>query len=552
MSSDARARIGGGLLGAAGLIAVLTIASRLVGFARWLIHSHMLQGGSLTAGAYASANQIPNILYEVAAGGALASVVVPLLAAPVSRALRRDVNRISAALLTWAIAALVPLAAVVVLAAPWFAQLLHPAALDGAAGAAYDELLTRLLRVFALQIPFYGIGIILSGVLQAHRRFFWPAAAPLVSSVVVIASYLVFGTLAHGRQGDPAALSDAAINWLAWGTTAGVVAMSMCQLPAVLRLGVRMRPTFTFQPGEGARAARLAAAGIGALLAQQAAMTTVLALAPRHGDAGTISIYQYALAVYVLPYAIMAVPIGTAIFPRLAEFAATHPPEAFARLALSSTRLLLVVAFLGTAILLADAPSAAPLFGLRADAAAAMTTAIAWFAPGLAGYSLIFHSSRVLYAVDRGRAAVTATALGWATVVVASVALAQLLAPAAGGGDSRAALQALAAGNSVGMLVAGLGLLWATARATAAPAGPFVRTLAVGAVGAALGGWLGRHTLDSTMAIVGEGVAGAVLGAIPGTLVAAAVTLAAVALLDRPALGPVLGRFNWKTPGGKR
>ncbi len=54
---------------------------------------------------------------------------------------------------------------------------------------------TRMLRVFAPQIPLYGIGIVLTGLLQAHRRFAWPVLAPLLSSVVVIATYALYGAV---------------------------------------------------------------------------------------------------------------------------------------------------------------------------------------------------------------------------------------------------------------------------------------------------------------------------------------------------------------------
>ncbi len=50
-----------------------------------------------------------------------------------------------------------------------------------------------MLRVFAPQLPLYGVGIVLTGVLQAHRRFAWPVLAPLLSSVVV-------GARTYGRS----------------------------------------------------------------------------------------------------------------------------------------------------------------------------------------------------------------------------------------------------------------------------------------------------------------------------------------------------------------
>ena len=64
----------------------------------------------------------------------------------------------------------------------------------------------RMLRVFAPQLPLYGIGIVLTGVLQAHRRFAWPVLAPLLSSVTVIAAYLAFAAV-DGAQADLAGLS---------------------------------------------------------------------------------------------------------------------------------------------------------------------------------------------------------------------------------------------------------------------------------------------------------------------------------------------------------
>ena len=59
-----------------------------------------------------------------------------------------------------------------------------------------------MLRVFAPQLPLYGLGIVLTGVLQAHHRFAWPVIAPLLSSVTVIGAYLSY---APGRRRPAAA-----------------------------------------------------------------------------------------------------------------------------------------------------------------------------------------------------------------------------------------------------------------------------------------------------------------------------------------------------------
>src|SRR5690606_19201476 len=117
-------------------------ASRVVGFGRWVAQLSEV-GPNALGTAYNSANAIPNVLFEVVAGGALASVVVPLLAGPIAKALRGEVDRIASALLTWTLAALVPLGVLVALPAPPIVAVFLPGAPPGDVAVAAD-----FLRIF--------------------------------------------------------------------------------------------------------------------------------------------------------------------------------------------------------------------------------------------------------------------------------------------------------------------------------------------------------------------------------------------------------------------
>jgi len=494
----AQRRVGAGLAGAAALIAVITLLSRVVGFGRWMAQSYGV-GASATGTAYATANLLPNVLFEVVAGGALAGAVVPLLAAPLARRLRTEVDRIASALLTWAVALLVPTAVLLtVFARPIVGLLYQPGpTTDPAVAAQTTDLAVSLVAVFAPQVVLYGIGVVLTGVLQAQRRFSWPAAAPLASSAVVITTYLVFRHLAVGSTRDhPGELSASAVAWLGWGTTLGVAAMSLPLLAPVLRSGLRLRPTFRFPPGVGTRARNLAFAGLGGLVAQQVSVLVTAKLANDVGGLGTINLFMYSQAVYLLPYAVLAVPLATAAFPRLAEHAATGDRERYGQLVSVSTRGVLAVSMLGAAVLIAVAPAVAAFFG-TIDASrdpalvAHMSPTLTLLAPGLLGYALIFQLSRVLFALERGRAAVSAVAAGWFTVAVASIVGVRLAAPTSG--DPGGTLRGLAAGNSVGMLVAGVVLLVVVRRAAGRDAMKGItRTVAVTLVGAVVAAGAGR------------------------------------------------------------
>ncbi|GEN79174.1 murein biosynthesis integral membrane protein MurJ [Actinotalea fermentans] len=516
----------GGLAGAAAMIALVNVASRVVGFARWLAQASEVGPTSL-GDAYNSANALPNVLFEVIAGGALASVVVPLLAVPLARSLRRDVDTVASALLGWALAALVPLGGLVALTA-------RPLVWAFMRGASEAEVAVaaQLLQMFALQIPLYGVGLVLTGVLQAHRRFFWPALAPLLNSLVVIGALLVFGSRVTDPAVEPTQVAGDALAVLGWGTTAGVAVMSLPLLVPVHRLGVRLRPTLRFPAGVASRARSLALAGIGALVAQQLSVVVTLALANRYGTDGTWPVVLYTQAVYVLPYAVLAFPLATAALPRLAEHAANGDAPAFAGLSARTTRAVLAASVLGAAVLAAVAPAVEAVFDAVVPGGAdvsGMAAGLTWMAPGLLGFGLILHVSRALYVLHRGRAAVTATALGW--VVVAGVAVLAVAALTGGDRDRIGTLAGLGVATTVGMTVAGVGLLVGLVRAAgvAAVAG-VARTGAVAVSGGLVGAVVGRWVVE---ALTGDRWTTAVGAALVGALVVAASMAAGSAVGDR-------------------
>lgn len=504
-----------GIAGAATLIAVLTVVSRLLGFGRWLAQAATVQA-SAVGDAYGSANLLPNVLYEVVAGGALAGAIIPLLAGPLAQKMATDVNQIASALLTWALAGLAPVALALSLLARPIAEMLPTS--SGSDHGAQVQLTTYFLIVFAPQVLLYGMGVVFTGILQAHHRFLAPALAPIASTLVVIVSYLIFGFLADGMQDQPGQLSDGALAWLAWGTTAGVAAMALPLLIPVLRCGVRLRLTLRFPPGVGARARSLALAGLGALLAQQVSVVVVLLLARSGGQVGTINLFQWTQAVYLLPYAVLAVPLATAIFPRLAELATHRDREPFARTAEKSTRAILGISLAGVAGLVAVAPAVEQVFA-RWNDTDGMTLALTLMAPGVVGLSLIFHISRVLYALERNRAAVAATATGWAAVSIACVIGVRVVA--AGGGQGPATLAALGLGHSIGMMVAAIALMVAFRRAVRLPVLHLARrTLLFGVAGTVLGAVIGRFAVDTVLDLAGVSILAAVLAGLLGGILA--------------------------------
>lgn len=520
---------------AVGGVAGLTLVSRALGFLRWVVQATTVGAGTV-AGAYATANQVPNVLYEVVVGGALSATVVPLLASAVTSGRRDEVERTAGGLLGLVLAVLVPAGALLALAAAPIAALFPTS--QGVDPALQRELVTSFLRMFALQVPLYGVGVVLTGVLQAHHRFTWPALTPVLSSLVVMATYGVYGAMTGDADGTA---SRAALLVLGWGTTAGVAALSLPLLVPARSLGLSVRPTLRLERATASHVLRLGGAGVLTLVAQQASVLVVLALARSGGSTGTVAVYQYTQAVYVLPYAVLAVPVATVLYPRLAAaFERPGPggerpsPEA-ARLTATGTAVVTAVATAGAGMLVAASAGAERFFALLADVDG-MGAALVAMAPGLIGYALIYQGTRVLFAADSARSAAAATAAGWLTVALASALAVHLAAP--DGGDGAATLTALGVGQSAGMVVASAALLVVLARRTgAASPRPSLRALVVGAPVAALAGLVSRRLSEAA-----AGTWAAVAVAVLGALATAALVLLAVHLADRRLLSALRRR----------
>jgi putative peptidoglycan lipid II flippase len=517
-----------GVAGAAALIAVVTGFARIAGFARTLVFSQTV-GDNCLGTAYVTANQVPTVLFEVAIGGALSGMVVPVLATAAARGDRATAGHVASALLTWTLLVSVPLSLLLAAAAvPVMALMLGGTA--GCDPGALLALAARLLAVFAPQIVFYGLAAVLYGVLQAHRRFLAPALAPLVSSLVVIGAYLAFVPLGAGTQDDPAAVPAAAELTLSLGTTAGVAALLLTALVPALRLRLPLRPRLAFPPGTGRRVRALAGAALAPLVAMQLALLLALALANRGGGAGAAVLHSYAWILFTLPYGVVAVPIATSAFTALSVRHGEGDRDGYDAVLSAAAR---ATAVLTAAPAAALAAAAGPVAAVFAADPLPLERALVAQAPGIAGFGLVAVLSRALYAVHHGRGAALAQVAGWAVVMAAGVGLVAVAPPGW-------TVAALGAASALGLCLAAA-LLAATVvavRGRAALAG-LGRGLLAALLGAAAGYAAGAAVAAALPADGTWGAAGAAAASGATAVLAFAAVAAAV---DAPAVSAALAR----------
>ena len=209
------------------------------------------------------------------------------------------------------------------------------------------------------------------------------------------------------------------------------------------------------------RIAALAGAGVIALLAQQVAVLVTNYLANHSGDRGAFPVYLYVQAIYLLPYAVLAVPVATSAFPFLA--ASSGAGEETSATLSRARRAVLVLTGLSAGVLVAVAPAVGAFFtlldarrgsdGASPAALAALPGALTAFAPGLVGFGLTALLTRALYVRGRPMDAGIAAALGWAVA-----GLLPLLLIGTGQGAA-ATLRWLGLASTLGMTLSGVALV---------------------------------------------------------------------------------------------
>jgi putative peptidoglycan lipid II flippase len=526
---------GGGIARAALLVAAVTIVARIVGFGRVIVFAHTV-GPSCLGDTYFTANTVPNIVFDLVAGGALSSLAVPILARPVEAGDDEAADRIASALLTWVVLLLLPVTLLgLALSRPVMDVLVgngHP----GCPAMTEQVVGARMLLVFMPQVVLYGAGVVFIGVLQAHRRFLGPALAPLLSSLAVIASYLLFAAFADRRETSLSTLTRGHELILSVGTTLGVAMLSLPLLIPLRRSGRRLRPAVRFPPGIAGTVRRMAFAGTVVLGSQDLATGVILRLANDRGAGGAVVLYNLAWTIFLVPWAVLAVPLATTAFPTLAARWQAGDRLKYHDTLARTTRAVLVTTAGAAGLLIATAAPASRVLVLGAPGGVAphvLARAIVTFAPGVIGFGLIALLSRAHYAQGNAGIPALTVAAGWALVVAADVALVAAL-------PRQWTAAALGVGNTIGLTVAGAWLAGSLRRQGGArsmqgvPATASI-AIAAAAVSAAAGYGLAKALPDA-------GVAGSAGLTVLVAIVAAAVFLAVIARWDRTTLDLLLRR----------
>jgi putative peptidoglycan lipid II flippase len=502
------------------VMSVGTALSRVTGFLRLSAMAYALGiAETRLADAYNIANITPNIIYELALGGILSSVFVPVFVEWLQSRGREAAWDVARKVLGIAAVSLSIICVLGIVLSPWIIRL-YTVGVPAGQRQLVQDLASFFLRWFMPQIVFYGIGAVATGLLNAHRRFAVPMFAPILNNLIVIATFLTFAAMSHPGQAVLATGPQKLV--LAVGTTLGVVAMTVALWPSLRRLGFRFRWRPRWLDEAVIRIAHLAKWVVVYVVANQLGYLVVLILAAR--VKGGYTAYAAAFILFQLPHAIFVVSVFTALLPAMSSRWVDGDRRAFRELlarGIRWTAVIVVPAALGYLVLAVPIVRLLLQHGMTRPRSTDLVAGIlVFFSLGLFSFSTFQLLLRAYYSMQDTRTpalvniaavglnvivdllfvlalgmGVRGLALGHATAYTfGSIALLALIRRRLGGIDGRRILSGLSRTFLAGVVTAGVA--WVASEA--------------------IGRWVGTSTLG--------GQAAQVLGAVAAGILAFLVT----------------------------
>ncbi|NBN63184.1 murein biosynthesis integral membrane protein MurJ [Pannonibacter tanglangensis] len=407
-----------------------TLVSRLFGFLRDLVMASVLGAGPL-ADAFLIAFRLPNHFRAIVAEGAFNAAFVPTYAATLERDGEARARAFRSQMLSWLMLVNLVLLALALLATGWLVFLLAPGLGTGEEGV--RALAIDLTRITFPYLLCMSVVTLMSGVLNAERKFAAAAAAPILLNLAMIAAFF-------SVQWFPDAAHAAA-----WGTLAGGVLQVILLTAAVARAGLGFSLPLPRRDGEVALFfKRLGPALLTAGVVQVAVFAdTILA---SFLPTGALAHLAYADRLYQLPLGVIGIALGTAVLPEIGRDAGVGAEDKARGVMDRALRICLMVGLpIGLAMAFLGEDAIRVLFQRGAfDAAATAGSAAV-----LAAYAVALPAAlaiRTLVAAFNGRGDMTTPLKALAGATVVNVALKALLSAEHGAAG-------LAMGTSAGVWI---------------------------------------------------------------------------------------------------
>jgi putative peptidoglycan lipid II flippase len=398
---------------AAGTVMAAFIVSQISGLFRSVLVLNTF-GASPEMDSFLAANQVTDTLFQLVAGGALASSFIPAFTALLVQGDRQGAWRLASAIANLIMLILSLLAALAAFFAP---QLVRYTLAAGLATDPYLEALTiNLLRLMMPAAVIFGLSGLIMGILNANQVFLVPALTPSMYNFGLIAGAVVFAP-------------TMGIYGLAVGVLLGAVLHLGLQIPTLLR----QKGSYFLTLGLDQPAVREVGRLIGPRLFGLAVLhinSWVNIILAGFQPEGSITAIKSAFTLMLMPQVAIAQSVAVAAMPTIsAQHARGELQEVRSSISASLRGVLLLSLPASLGLILLRRPLVVALYQRGAfdeRSTELFTWALLWYAAGLVGHSLVEVLARAFYALHDTKTPVKVGALAMGLNIAFSLAFVAL------------------------------------------------------------------------------------------------------------------------------
>lgn len=371
---------------AAGTVMIAIILGQVFSLLSSMIITNAF-GTGIENEAFNASNRLPDILYQLIAGGALASAFIPTFTTLLTRGEHKKAWLLASAVANLITLIFIVLGAMIAIFAPWVVRnILAPGFTD----PVKFNLTVDLVRIQLLAPIIFGVSGLVMGILNSHRSFLWPALAPMMYSIGKILGVVLLAP-SMGVYG------------LAIGVVGGALMHGLIQLPALLKLPEH---NYTFTLGlrlpdvrEVARLMGPRVLGVAFVQLNFLINTRLASLMPL----GSVTAIAVGFSLMMIPEAAVAQAIAIAALPSFSTQVAQGKLEDMrGSLAALLRGLLLLAVPASLGLILLRTPLVTIIYqrgAFDAESTKMVAWALLWYAAGLVGHSVVEIVSRAFYAL---------------------------------------------------------------------------------------------------------------------------------------------------------
>lgn len=414
------------------IVMIAFTAAKAISFLQTFIIARSF-GISADYDAFVAANRLPEVIFNLIAGGAVAFAFIPVFAGLLAKDDRSTAWRTASTVLNtiFGLTAVVSILAFIL--SPWLVQ----NAIAPGFPPEVQQQTADMMRILLLSTLIFSISGTVMGILQSFNRFLLPALAPILFDVGILIGVIFL-------------LPVLGIYGLAWGAVLGAAMHLAIQVPGLLRVGIRWSASLDWRAPEFRRILILFVPRMLDLALVSVSSIVVTNLLSRLGE-GATSAYDWGWRLMQIPETLIGTAMGIVIFPTLASLSALGDVSG-KRAAFSGSLRFILIATIPSAVLLiaAGLPILSLLEGGAFDASATQLvySALVWFSFGIVVHSILEVVARSFYA-DKDTLVPLLVAVGGAAVnIIVALVFSGVLT-----GDVRPEnVGALALANTLGVL----------------------------------------------------------------------------------------------------